>query len=48
LPRFAVFDGSIFDLAHRPQKRRFAFFRRHLAVGLEQLPEVADQIGIRE
>src|SRR5260370_27658080 len=47
-PDFAGFDGGVFDLAHRPQQRSFALFRRDLAVGLEQFPEVTDQIGIRE
>src|SRR5712692_7692497 len=47
-PDFAGFDSGVFDLAHRPQQRRFAVFRRDLAVGLEQFPQVTDQIGIRE
>src|SRR5260370_29035068 len=47
-PDFAGFDGGVFDLAHRPQQRSFALFRRDLAVGLQQFPEVTDQIGIRE
>src|SRR5216684_3342890 len=47
-PDFAGFDSGVFDLAHRPQQRRFAVFRRDLAVGLEQFPQVTDQIRIRE
>ena len=47
-PRCAGFDGSVFDLAHGPQQRWFALVRRDFAVGLEQLSEVADQVGIGE
>src|SRR5260370_11335011 len=46
-PDFAGFDGGVFDLAHRPQQRSFALFRRDLAVGLEQFPEVTDEVGVR-
>ena len=48
LPFFACFDGGVFDLAHRLQQRCFALFGRDFAVGLEQFPEVADQVGIGE
>lgn len=45
-PFFTSLYGSVFDFAHRLQQRGFAPLRRHVAVGLEQFPEMTDEVGI--